>query len=77
MCGWTVALVLLGLPSAARAMATFVIGSDPGWPHPEVLLGLLGISLPAVAFLTVRHRRLPWLLLTAATALLLLSSRVD
>ena len=68
VCAWAALLCVVGLAVAGRAMVALLAGSPPGWYEPTVIgAGVSGIGLTAAAFLAVHHRRLPWVLLTAAT----------
>lgn len=71
VCSWAAALGLLGLPVAARASVAIIAGAPPGWFEPAVVtVGLVGIGLTVASFSAIHCRRLPWLLLAAATAAL-------
>lgn len=71
ICGWAAALGLLGLPVAGRSSVAIITDNAPAWFEPTVVLvGVLGIVMTAATFAAIHRRRLPWLLLTAATALL-------
>jgi len=70
MCGWAAALGLVGVFLAIRALVALV-GSVPGWYEPVVTAdGVVGIALTVAAFLAVHREKLPWYLLSAATATL-------
>ena len=72
MSAWAALLTLVGLAVAGRAfLATLFTPGLPGWFLPVVVvIGLTGVALTALAFATVQHPRLPWLLLPGATAAL-------
>jgi hypothetical protein len=48
--------------------------SSPSWYLPTIcVLGVVGIAITVGAFASVHRRRLPWLLLAAATVVLIIS----
>lgn len=74
MCVWAAMLGLVGLAVGGRALVAVAYGDTPGWYEPTVItVGALGMVLTAAAFTAVQHRRLPWLLLGAATVPLLVN----
>jgi hypothetical protein len=74
MCAWATTLGLIGLAVAIRALLIIISAAPPWWFEPAVVsTGLVGIGLAAGAFMAVHRRRLPWLMLTAATAMLILT----
>jgi hypothetical protein len=71
LCGWAALLGFLGLVVGARGLVAILVKA-PGWYEPTlVVLGLVGIGLAAVAFLTVHFRYVPWLFLTLSSGTLL------
>lgn len=74
LCGWATALGLAGLAVALRGLVAIIAGTAPFWYEPVVIsLGLLGILLTVAGFLSIQWRRVPWVLLAAATVPLLIS----
>lgn len=67
---WAGLLGLAGLAFGARVGLMLILaGGRPGWFAPTVVCaGLAGIALTVGAFLAIQGRKLPWLLLSAATA---------
>lgn len=71
VCGWAAVLGLAGMVTALRAFIALV-GHSPPWYAPTVIgVGVLGILSTIGAFASVHRRRLPWILLSFATAALL------
>jgi hypothetical protein len=74
LAGWAAALGVVGLVVGIRGLVAILVGGIPSWYEPTlIILGLVGIGLTAGAFLTVQRRPFPWLLLGAASAVLLTS----
>jgi hypothetical protein len=74
LCGWAALLGFLGVVIAIRGQVAILVTHPPSWYEPTlVIIGLGGIALTAAAFLAVRQRYTPWLLLTLATAALVAS----
>jgi len=68
MCGWATALGVAGLAVATRGLMAIMGGTAPGWYEPAIVgIGLAGIGLTVGAFMSIQRRRLPWLMLAAAT----------
>ncbi|MFI6758895.1 hypothetical protein ACIBF5_07095 [Micromonospora sp. NPDC050417] len=68
VCGWATVLGLVGLAAGLRGLVAVVAGLAPNWYEPTIAaMGLGGIALTMVAFLFVRHPRLPWIMLSLAT----------
>jgi hypothetical protein len=68
VCGWATALSLVGLAAGLRGLVAVVAGVAPNWYEPTVAtIGLGGMALTMVAFLSIRRRRLPWIMLGLAT----------
>jgi hypothetical protein len=68
VCGWATALGLVGLATGLRGLVAIVAGVAPDWYEPMMAgVGLGGVALTMVAFLSVRHPRLPWIMLSLAT----------
>ncbi|ADD41245.1 hypothetical protein Snas_1542 [Stackebrandtia nassauensis DSM 44728] len=68
---WALALGACGFVLGFVAMIR-MIGEVPVWFKPAFITsGVLGLALIIGAFVTVQYHRLPWLLLGASTALLL------
>jgi hypothetical protein len=75
ICGWAVLLDLAGLAVAVRGLIALAAGHAPHWYLASLLIsGAAGIGLTAAAFLSVRQRLIPWLLLGAGTAALVTSA---
>jgi hypothetical protein len=71
ICSWAASLGIAGLMVGAMALIA-MLGGAPGWYQPTVMLvGLGGIVCTIGAIASVHRYRLPFLLLGAATALLL------
>jgi hypothetical protein len=71
---WSAVLTLVGVAVGTRAfMAMLFLPGVPSWFQPAVVgAGAVGVLCTAAAFTVVQHRRLPWLLLPAATVALCL-----
>ncbi|WP_329107899.1 hypothetical protein OG792_05370 [Micromonospora sp. NBC_01699] len=68
VCGWATALGLIGLATGLRGLVAIVAGVAPDWYEPMIAgVGLGGVALTMVAFLSIRHPRLPWIMLSLAT----------
>ncbi|MFK3980002.1 hypothetical protein ACI2K4_06410 [Micromonospora sp. NPDC050397] len=68
VCGWATVLGLVGLGTGLRGLVAIVAGVAPNWYEPTMAsIGLGGIVLTMVAFLFIRHPRLPWIMLGLAT----------
>ena len=71
VCGWGAVLGGVGLLIALRGIFGVIAGNPPSWYEPTAIaVGLTGIALTVGAFMSVQRKRLPWALLTAATAFL-------
>jgi hypothetical protein len=71
VCGWAAVLGTLGLVVGVRGFIADLMEATPGWYEPVMIgVGLVGILLTVGAFATVHRRRLPYLLLSAATVVL-------
>lgn len=65
---WALALGSCGLVLGVIAMIR-LMGEVPGWFEPSfVAAGVVGLALIIAAFVTVRFRLVPWVLLGASTA---------
>jgi hypothetical protein len=68
---WAAVLGLIGMAVAARAFVAILFNAVPALFEPTmIVVGLAGVGLTVGAFVTVHDRRLPWLLLGAATVAL-------
>jgi hypothetical protein len=75
ICGWAAVLDLIGVAIGIRGLVALLAGHAPGWYLPSLLIsGAAGIALTAAAFLSVRHRQTPWILLGGGTAALVCSA---
>jgi len=71
VCAWAAVLGVLGLAIGIRGFVAVLMKATPGWYEPAMIgVGIVGIGLTVGAFATVYRRRLPYLLLTAATLVL-------
>jgi hypothetical protein len=71
VCAWAALLGVAGLAVGIRGLVATLMKAVPGWYEPAMIgVGVLGIGLTVGAFATVYRRRLPYLLLTAATFVL-------
>jgi hypothetical protein len=71
VCGWAAILGAVGLIVGIRGFVGDLMGDTPSWYEPTMIgVGVVGIGLTVAAFATVHRRRLPYVLLTAATAVL-------
>lgn len=71
MCAWSGLLGFLGLAVGIRG-AVAMLGNVPDWYQPWLIgLGLVGILMTVVAFLTVQYRTVPFVFLTFASGVLL------
>ena len=74
--GWALAIGFGGLIVGLVALLKILVDA-PAWFEPTIILvGLLGVAFTVTAFITVKHRWLPWLLLSAATATLVVGLSV-
>jgi hypothetical protein len=70
---WAAVLGFLGLLLGIRGLIAILVKA-PDWYEPAIVgLGLGGIALIVVAFLTVHFRYVPWLFLTLSTATLIVA----
>jgi hypothetical protein len=71
LCGWAALLGFLGVAVGVRGLVAILVKA-PDWYEPTlVVLGLGGIALAVVAFLTVHYRYVPWFFLTLSSGTLL------
>jgi hypothetical protein len=71
VCGWAAILGAVGLIVGIRGFIGDLMGQTPSWYEPTMIgVGIVGIGLTVAAFATVHRRRMPYALLTAATAVL-------
>jgi len=74
--GWALAIGFGGLIVGVVALLKILVDA-PAWFEPTIILvGLLGVAFTVAAFISVKHRWLPWLLLSAATATLVVGLSV-
>jgi hypothetical protein len=74
MCAWAAVLGLVGVAIALRALVAIMTGVVPHWFEPAVIgTGVAGITLTVGGFMAVHQRHLPWALLGAASATLVLN----
>lgn len=70
-CGWAAFLGVIGLAIAIRGFVGVQVGDAASWYEPAILItGGLGIGATVTAFMTVSRRRVPWILLGAASGAL-------
>jgi hypothetical protein len=75
ICGWAALLDLAGVAIGIRGLFALLGGHAPGWYLSSLLIsGAAGIGLTAGAFLSVRQRLTPWILLAGGTAALICSA---
>lgn len=68
VCGWAAILGAIGLVVGIRGFIADLMEATPSWYLPAMIAaGAIGIGLTVGAFATVYRRRLPYVLLTAAT----------
>lgn len=68
VCGWAAVLGMVGLVVGIRGFVAELLETTPGWYEPMMIgVGIVGIGLTVGAFATVHRRRLPYILLAAAT----------
>ena len=71
VCIWAAVLGVLGLAVGVRGFVATLMEAAPGWYEPAMIAsGVVGIGLTVSAFVTVYRRRLPYVLLAAATVVL-------
>ncbi len=71
VCGWAAILGAVGLIVGVRGFVGDLMGQAPGWYEPTMIgAGVVGIGLTVAAFATVHRRRMPYVMLTAATGVL-------
>ncbi len=71
VCGWAAVLGALGLVVGIRGFVADLMEATPGWYEPVMIgVGVVGIALTIGAFATVQRRRMPYVLLSAATVTL-------
>ena len=74
ICGWAALLDLAGVAIGIRGLVA-LLAHAPGWYLPSLLIsGAAGIALTAGAFLSVRVRLIPWILLGGGTVALICSA---
>jgi len=77
VCGWAAVLGALGLVIGIRGFVADLAGAAPGWYEPTmIVVGVVGIGLTVAAFAAVHRRRMPYILLSAATVVLAYSMLV-
>jgi hypothetical protein len=75
ICGWAALLDLAGLVIGVRGAVTLMASTPPHWYLPSLLIsGAAGIAVTSAAFLSVRLRLVPWILLLLGTAALITSA---
>jgi hypothetical protein len=75
ICGWAALLDLCGLVIGLRGVIALIASNPPDWYLPSLLIsGAAGIAVTSAAFLTVRLRQVPWVLLLLGTAALITSA---
>lgn len=68
VCGWAAILGAIGLVVGIRGFIADLLEATPSWYEPVMIaVGIVGIGLTVGAFATVHRRRLPYVLLVAAT----------
>lgn len=68
VCGWAALLGVVGLVVGIRGFVATLMEAAPGWYEPAMIaVGIVGIGLTVGAFATVYRRRMPYILLSAAT----------
>jgi hypothetical protein len=71
VCGWAALLGAVGLVVGVRGFIADLMSTTPGWYEPVMIgAGAIGIGLTVGAFATVHRRRMPYILLSAATVTL-------
>ena len=71
VCAWAAVLGVLGLAVGIRGFVADLLDDTPGWYEPTMIgTGLAGILLTVGAFVQVHRRRMPYVLLGAATLVL-------
>jgi hypothetical protein len=74
ICGWAALLDLAGLVVGVRGGLALIASNPPQWYLISLLIsGGAGIAVTSAAFLTVRLRSVPWVLLLLGTAALITS----
>ena len=72
VCGWAAALGLGGMAVALRAFVGLVSASRAWYAPTVTVIGLIGLACTIAAFASVHKRRLPFVLLAAASVSLVL-----
>ena len=71
ICGWAAALGLGGMAVALRAFIQLIY-EERGWFAPTIItVGVLGLAATIGAFASIHQRRIPFMLLGAATVALI------
>lgn len=71
VCAWAAVLGVLGLAVGIRGFVADLLEETPGWYEPTMIgTGLAGILLTVGAFVQVHRKRMPYVLLGAATLVL-------
>lgn len=71
VCAWAALLGIVGLVVGIRGFVADLMEAVPGWYLPAMAgVGAVGIGLTVGAFATVHRRRMPYVLLGAATVTL-------
>ncbi len=68
---WAAACVFAGLLPAGRLIIALLFGAPAWYPPAALTLGLAGTAALAAAFGAIHRPRIPWILLAAATVLLI------
>ena len=72
VCAWAALLGVVGLAIGTRGFVGVLAGDAADWYEPTLAtLGAVGIGLTVGGYATVNRGRLPWLLLGAASTVLL------
>lgn len=68
LCAWATGIGILGLAVALRGLDAVLAHADPAWYEPTLAgVGLAGVVLTVLAFLSAERVRLPWIMLGLAT----------
>jgi hypothetical protein len=73
LCTWAALLGFVGVAVGGRGLVAILVKAPQWYESTLIALGLSGIGLTVVAFLTVHFRYVPWLFLMLSSSVLVAS----